>query len=297
MKKTILLPLDGSENALKAVLPAKSLAVLLNAYIHIIHISDEILSQEELIKKLKIIPDALQEFVLDQKTGDPAQVILEESKSADYIVLLTYTKDHDKKDIIGSVTQKILKSSSIPILLIRPDVNIVKEDRIWKPRKILMPLDGTPESAHALEVCINMINKIKPEIDVLHIFSPLEKEQGGDSLTAPYYEDSPHQEWPVWSKEFLKRFSSPVLKGIITNLFLSRGDPAVSIINFSKDKKTDLIISGWKGILSGHHANTLKKIIQEVACPILLIKITVEQENPEQIPMGNAINTLSDFNQ
>lgn len=263
----ILLPLDGTDVALKAILPAKSLAVLLDAYIHIIHISNEILTHEDLLKKVKVNPKEMPEFVITHQSGDRAKIILEEGKSASYIVIC-----NNKTEIINPVTLEVLENSNVPVLLVKPDTIIEKENEIWIPRKILMPLDGTPDSAQAFDASFEILRNAKAKIDVLHIFS-LEGDKDEDLLSPPYYEDHPQQDWSSWSKEFLKRFCPCCLPDAEVKLHLSTHDPAEEILSFTEKNKNDLISIAWKGKLSSGHGEVLKKIIREIPCPILLNKI------------------------
>ena len=79
MKGKVLLPLDSSEASLKAFIPAKSLAELMDMTLCILHISEEQLSQEELFYKLKIDPAGLKNFIVYHRGGSPGKIILEES--------------------------------------------------------------------------------------------------------------------------------------------------------------------------------------------------------------------------
>jgi len=139
-----------------------------------------------------------------------------------------------------------------------------------------MPVNGSPGSAQALDAVIEIVKKTAANIDVMHIFT--EKTAKESNVTAPYYEDYPQHEWPFWSKEFLKRFCPCFIKHVKINLSLSTGDPAKEIISFARENSNDLIVLAWHGKLFPPHAYTLRKIIEEVPCPILLTRIVQEIE-------------------
>jgi len=274
--KKILLPLDGSEASLKAFMPAKSLAELLETTLCILHISEEKLDQDALLKKLGIKKEDLQCYIISQKTGDPAQAILEESEQCDYIVMGTHGETCDTTQKAGSIAIKVVENTYTPVLLIKPDIELSCQNGKWIPQKALIPLNGAPNSAQALLPAMNILEKTTAEIDLLHISShkvePL-KEEG--AFTAPYYEDYPQHEWNSWSKEFMKRFC-PTLHNhnhINLKLSLSHGNPAEEILNFAKENKNDFIAIAWHGTLSHLRAATLKRVLSECPCPIMLIKI------------------------
>ena len=265
--KIILLPLDGSNSSLKGILPAKSLAILLNTHVHIIHISEETLSHQDLLKKLGISTKEISEFVITHKRGNPIEIILEEAKSASCIIIC-----NNKTEFINPVTLKVLEKSNVPVLLFKPDTIITPNDGAWIPGRILIPLDGTPDSAQAFDASFDIIREAKADIDVVHILN-LDNEGEEDSIKAPYYVDHSYQEWSLWSEEFLKRFFPYNPTDTHVKLHVSTHNPAEEILSFAKKNKNDLVVLAWNGKLSSGHGEVLKKIIREISCPILLNKI------------------------
>ena len=274
--KKILLPLDGSEASLKAFIPAKSLAELLETTLCLLHISEEKLDQEALFKKLGIKKEDLSCYIISHKTGDPAKVILEESRQCEYIVMGTHGKTCDTSKKAGSITRNVVENTYKPVLLIKPDIEISSQNGKWIPTKALIPLNGAPNSAQALIPAMNMLVKTTAEIDLLHISSQeIEPPKEEGAFTTPYYEDYPQHEWNSWSKEFMRRFC-PILHNhnhINLKLSLSHGTPSEEILNFAEENKNDFIAIAWHGTFSHLRASTLKQVLAQCNCPIMLIKI------------------------
>ncbi|OGI23425.1 MAG: hypothetical protein A2287_02525 [Candidatus Melainabacteria bacterium RIFOXYA12_FULL_32_12] len=272
--KMILLPLDGSDISLKAVLPAKSIAILLNMIVHILYVSDETLSKEELIKKTRIKMEEFPRCIISHKKGNPVEVILEEAKNAEYVVMCTQGEGYDPEKISGSTATKVIENSTTPVLLIRPNIKIQQKDDLWEAKNVLIPLNGSPGAAQALEPTMAILSKTNAEIDLLHIsVSEMKHPAESGMYTVPYYEDHPQHEWPSWSKEFLRRFGPTLKNHFKVEFFVSTGDPAEHIINFSKDHNNDLIAMAWHGKLAPPHANILRRVMYETPCPVLLTKI------------------------
>jgi nucleotide-binding universal stress UspA family protein len=276
MKDKILLPLDGSEASLKAFIPAKSLAELLDMYLCILHISDDIISKDELTKKLCIHNKDTGCFILHHKAGNPIKEIINESENCRYIVMGSHGETEDKKRRMGNIAEQVAQKTCKPLLLIKPDSCLKIENNRWYPRKALIPLNGDPCTAQAFNPAVEIIAKTTSEIDLLHISkagAQPKVEAGG--LTTPYYEDYPQHEWGSWSEEFLMRFCSILDKrnGIKIRLSTAHGDPAEEIINFAKNNNNDFIVSAWHGTFVNNRAKVLKTLIFEISCPIMLIKI------------------------
>ncbi|HSA07170.1 MAG TPA: universal stress protein [Candidatus Gastranaerophilales bacterium] len=274
MKGKVLLPLDSSEASIKAFIPAKSIAKLLDMTLCILHISDEELTTEELLDKLKIKIEDLEYFVISQRAGSPEEVILEESKSCDYIVMGTHGKTCDTTLRMGSTTAKVIEQTFKPVLLIKPDVCLHIENGLWSPQKTLIPLNGTPGSSEALAPVMMFIAKTSSKIDILHIcISPTEQTLEQSKFSAPYYEDYLQHEWASWSKEFIKRFCSVNKNHIKASISLFHGDPAEEILSFAKKNNNDFIAVVWHGTMAHLRAKTLKRILIECDCPLMLIRL------------------------
>jgi len=276
MQGKVLLPLDGSEASLAALIPAKSIAQMLDMELCILNVTNEELTKEQLIEKLHLESRDLGCFMVIQRQGGPDEVIIQEGKNSNYIVMGTHGYTCDETKRMGSTTAKVIEGTHQPVLLIKPSPRLKVKDNIWRPEKALIPLNGTPNSAQSLAPAVNILAKTSASIDLLHIFEeknkPL-KEEGG--FSAPYYEDYPQHEWPSWSKEFLKRFC-PLTENhnyIKMNVSTSTGDPADEILTFARKNENDFIAIAWHGSMSKFRALTLKKILAEANCPIMLIRI------------------------
>lgn len=274
MSKMILLPLDGSDISLKAAFAAKSIAILLDIPVHVLYASEEELSREELLNKLKINKNDLPRNVISHKKGNPVDVILEEAKNSEYVVMSSHGQGYDPSKISGSVAAKVIENTNTPVLLIRPDIHLTNNGNFWTPKNALIPLNGTPCASPALAPAMEILTRTGAELDLLHvtISTPGRHIEPG-AYTAPYYEDYSQHEWPSWSKEFLKRFGPDIKDNIKIEFFVSSGDPAEEIINYAKQNKNDLIAMAWHGKLAPPHATILRKVMFEAPCPVLLIKI------------------------
>lgn len=141
MFKTILIPTDGSENSEKAVNAGLELAKKTKAKVIALYVLDysglyslpetymwenvKGLLDEEGKKALKSIKDAAKKDYISVKTvireGNPSTEIISavEEFKADLIVMGTAGRTGLDKFFLGSVSDKVLRTSKTPILIIK----------------------------------------------------------------------------------------------------------------------------------------------------------------------------------
>jgi nucleotide-binding universal stress UspA family protein len=54
---------------------------------------------------------------------------------------------------------------------------------------------------------------------------------------------------------------------------LAHGDIAAEILRLSEKRSTDLIVLAWRGRWEAPHAATMKGILREAHCPIMVVRI------------------------
>ena len=145
--KKILVPTDFSKYSDKALREAVDIAKKYSSKIYLLHVIDEHIQQcavdycigAYVIKKLqrgslKASRDKLHEGInaiadaknldveIDVKEGIPSEVILSEQKkkSADLIVIASHGKTGILKNLIGSVTDKVVRGAKCPVIVVKP---------------------------------------------------------------------------------------------------------------------------------------------------------------------------------
>lgn len=137
MYKSILVPLDGSKLAESILTEVEELAVLLNARLNLVYVSkanvlpgvDPTDAQVRVVNKAKEYLGNIKEQLLMKNIdveihtpyGNPAAKILEVSKrhDIDLIAMSTHGRSGIGRWLLGSIAEKIVRHSEIPILLLR----------------------------------------------------------------------------------------------------------------------------------------------------------------------------------
>jgi len=137
MYKSILVPLDSSKLAENILTEVEELAILLNAKLNLIYVRkvhvlpgvDPTDSQVRVVREaqgyLENLKGKLSAKIIDIKLhtpyGNPADKILEVSKrdEIDLIAMSTHGRSGIGRWLLGSVAEKVVRHSDIPVLLLR----------------------------------------------------------------------------------------------------------------------------------------------------------------------------------
>lgn len=272
-RPSVLVPLDGSALAATALPVARALAALLDATLHVAHVTPEALSPREARGRLALSPDDLRGTVLNTLGGDPGAAIvrLAEEIEAQLIVLSRRTATAESGVRLGRVAEHVLRAARCPIVLVPPDRGLVP----WSLREVLLPQDGTPAMAGAVSLAGMLAGRAGSSLVVLHVIAPgVERPREEGTLSVPRYVDQPQHEWPAWSREFLARTTClcPLPEGDRLRFVLAEGDAGEEIARFARALQVDLVVLGWQGALEPARAKTLRIAIVRSPCPVLVMR-------------------------
>jgi len=137
MYKSILVPLDGSKIAENILTEVEELAVLLKAKLSLVYVSkahvlpgvdptgEQVRVINEAQEYLENIKEQLSAKIIDIKLhspyGYPADKILEVCKrhDIDLIAMSTHGRSGIGRWLLGSVAEKVVRHSEVPVLLLR----------------------------------------------------------------------------------------------------------------------------------------------------------------------------------
>jgi nucleotide-binding universal stress UspA family protein len=198
--------------------------------------------------------------------GDPKAVIpqLADGNEPSMIVLGTHGRSRLERGIIGSVAEKILRSTRWPALTVGQQVpTLVGETLPFK--RILFATDFTTDAALAAVFVVNFAERTGAGVEVLNVVKDDEMED------AALLEDSRSRFFAVVHglvPEHARAFSAP-------KTFVAIGSAHNRIIEHIREKSVDLLV------LSIRRASHLRmemrtsgvfQIIADAVCPVLTIR-------------------------
>jgi nucleotide-binding universal stress UspA family protein len=300
--KNILVPLDGSELAEKAIPYARTVAKLHDSEITLFAVSLTIFAdrRDRLFSSyLDVSARSLDGLKVSTATGfgDVSTEIIKyaNDNKKDLIIMATHGYSGAKKWMFGSKTQKVLYGTAIPVLLVKSKSPETATDF----PKILVPVDGSPFSESTFPHVIELAANTGREVLLLHVCEPPVVPSYGSAPINPKwkkYRDDMWQEVENLSTTYINGtvdvMKKQGVKAASKVVRAQSGDVAKTIIKTSREENADLIAiatqgrSGVSGLVYGSVAN---KIVEEAPQPMLLIR-------PEpSTPLSRPQNLLDDI--
>ena len=265
----VLVPLDGSENALCALPVARRMADLGKGPVRILHVIEEVEPPGETAGSLGLEPADLGGAALEVRSGRPAEAILAAAADcgAALIVMGAYSSDAQPTGAIGEVARAVLSGAHCPVVLVDP----TRAPGGWALRRVLALHDGSPAVSDALRPASGLVRKAGAELIVLQVACN-ERAQETGSIAPPVYLDQVQHSWPAWSEEFLHRLASLCpLDDVRVRLLVGHGEPGNETVRVAKEESADLIVLAWMG--SWDEASTLKAVLLDAQCPIMVTRV------------------------
>ena len=286
--KKILVPLDGSEIAEKALPFVKSIAKLKNSNVILFAVSLTVFVDRRdrlFTSYLEVTAKELKQEGIKATTatsyGDVAREIVKyaNNNKIDLIIMATHGYSRAKQWMFGSITQKVLYGTKIPVLLIKskaPEVSV-------EFNRILLTLDGSPFSESTFPYVVGLAKNTNKEVLLLHICEPPIVPSYGSrpiSRTWEKHRDDMWKEMEGLSTSYLKKTMAALKKKGIKKvksrvIKAQSAEVAKTIMQISKEENIDLIIMaarGRSGVSSWVYGSIANKIVDEFSRPILLIR-------------------------
>ncbi|MFD1600334.1 universal stress protein [Halobellus rarus] len=183
MYEDILLPFDGSDGAAEALYHTAEIAHWADATIHVLFVADTrhdsvtvvetevvdalVQEGEDIVEEAeKTLTTLGVDYDSDVVQGHPAPTIVEYAEQYEYdvIVMPTHGREGVSRYLIGSVTEKVVRLSSVPVLTARmqPDEHLV-----FPYESILIPTDGSAGAAYAAEHGLSLAAALDATVHVL----------------------------------------------------------------------------------------------------------------------------------
>jgi len=297
MYEKILVPLDGSQLAEIALPYAEELAGRLDSEIILIYVSESAENPHYYMYELYI-----QQIVESTKhaaekyhgkpegksikvesailVGHPAEEIVDYADKEDIglIVIATHGRSGIKRWALGSVADKVMRSATQPVALIRakgarPDV---REKGVLN--KALVPLDGSKESEAVMPYIEELASKLEAEIVLIQVLErPFHVYPGGEGGALIPYTEAEMKSLSANAPSYLEEMISLLnRKGIPTRSEVRVGAAAKEIINLADETNSDLLAMsthGKSGFSRWAFGSVADKVLHAGNTPLLLIRI------------------------
>ncbi len=218
MFQKVLVPLDGTAESASVLPLARLVAAATGARLRLLRVVNprrgSAREAEEAHAYLARMRDELEpgeqpvEIAVQQSSAPGAEIEQEAQRwGADLIVMATRGRGGLRRAVFGSVAQDVLTNGSRPLLLVRPGGHCPTH-----LTTLLVPVDGSPGAALALDTAVPLAQAAKARLVVLQVVVPAAAYAVQDVTgTAPVMLD------PAWDEESLAG-AQQYVSGLTTRL-------------------------------------------------------------------------------
>ncbi len=272
---SLLLPLDGSLHAAKAIGCALWLRERLGARLHVLHAGPQPLPDQDALSRLHIPQTEGAHVILHQLAGQADQAVLQaiHTYGADLVVMATRGESASAKlklsQRLGSIAQAVIEQSPVPVLLLPLHY---REHLPWT--SMLAAASGEQAADRALEKATHLAAALKLKVTVIHAGNgpaPAGARPLGD------YVDAAHHEYPGRVQEMVERGltgCTPEESHCVDQALVRQGNAATVLLDQIKRQSCNVLALGWHGTLGTGHALVLKRLLEEAECALLLVRAT-----------------------
>ncbi len=299
----ILVPLNGSDLAEKALPYARSIAKLKKSNLILFSVSltmfverrDRLFSSYLEIKSKELHEEGIKATIATSY-GDVAEEIIKYTRNnkPDLIVMATHGYSGAKKWMFGSITHKVLYNTKIPVLLIKSQ----SSESSVEFNKILVPVDGSSFSESTFPHVEELSRNTKREVLLLHVSeAPVVPSYGSRPINPTWkkYRDDTWAEMEKQAVAYLDKVRGALKKKRIKVqskvVKAEIGKVAQTIMQISREDKADLIIiatQGRSGVSRWVYGSIANRIMEESSQPVLLIRPSAAIPAPSpKNPTGN----------
>jgi nucleotide-binding universal stress UspA family protein len=205
--------------------------------------------------------------------GSPAEQIIQGvgRHRADLIVMGTHGVSGFERLLLGSVTEKVVRKASGPVLTVPPRAHATSRLPF---RRILCPIDFSPPSAAALGRALSIAQEAEAELLLLHV---LEWPVGREPAVVPGFNVAEYHIYRQKEAEVeLAKMIPPSVRDWCTpSTHLVHGKPYEQILGLAGDHAVDLIVIGVHGRGAFDVAlfgSTTNQVIRGARCPVLTVR-------------------------
>ena len=297
MYKKILVPMDGSPLAERALIPALALAKETDGELSLLHalVTDDILIPDYMgmpvlqpdywieerrgqavaylanLQKRYSHPNV--EIYTNIIEGDPASIILDLAKEEafDLIIMSTHGYSGVRRFMFGSVTEHVLRHAGCPVLVVRQDRPI---------SHVLITIDGSPMSETVIEPSLGLARLLGAKVTFLRVerdlvikdYDEIRKIEQLDPGLGQRILDSFYHRVDDYLNGLKLKYED---EGLEINVLAMKGDPSEDILTAAAHFDTDLIAMathGRTGLRRWVYGSVTEKVLRQAERNMLVVR-------------------------
>ncbi len=198
------------------------------------------------------------------RKGNPWKVIMEESEDSDIVVMSSHGKSGFSRLFLGSVTERVVRFSKAPVLLVE------KESRIKPLSNILLTTDFSDHSLEAFDYAKALVKKTYAHIHLVHLvnLSQFDKVSSFEVQT-----EARQEQLDKWVDEHFEDIRDKVTAEALP----VKSSIHEAIVHLTSQKKYNLVVMSTLG----HSGLKYLRLGSTAANVLRLVKTAVLSINPK----------------
>ncbi|MGO8793445.1 MAG: universal stress protein [Candidatus Sulfotelmatobacter sp.] len=210
------------------------------------------------------------ELVVQHGMAPDSILSLAEARKADVIVMGTHGRRGYDRLMLGSVTDRVMRSASCPVLAVRnPPRDLVAADdkdghHVHSLRQILFCTDFSVNSESALNYAISATEEYRAELTLLHVLEEVPSSAKMEKTIA------------AATEQLDKLIPPKVRKTLKFKTAVLIGKPYRQIIQYAVEGQIDMVAMGVRGRGALDRAvfgSTTYRVMQLGPCPVLAVRV------------------------
>ncbi len=253
MFDNILVPTDGSDCADRAVGYAEDIASRYGATVHVLSVADSRVLQHgphsDQVRAAceEIVDDACESLAADVpvrravRTDIPHEAILAYAadEEIDLIVMGTHGRTGLERYLLGSVTEKVVRLSDVPVLTVR---STDTAGVTYPYSDVLVPTDGSDGAAAAIGPAIDVADAYDARLHTLSVVDT--RPVGLEIQTEPPYH-TPEERAEQAVEAVAERAEAADIRDVETSVVY--GTPYEEIWAYVREHDVDIVVMGTHG--------------------------------------------------
>lgn len=281
MLKTILVPLDRSPLARRALPYAEAVARASGAKLIVLHIPSNDESSAEAEAEIEATAAEARQsgiqveswvYQISESEAETWWAIAEAAQQApaDLLVMSTHGRGGPGRWIYGSVADQVMRHVEMPVLLISANCT-----RTWladRAARILVPLDGSPLAEEAISPATDLAGALGADLILLETVAPSIYEAAVGAPPLPLLAEADLAKGRNYLNSLAVRLQAAGRPAFVET---SIGDPATQIAAVARDRDVDAIAMathGRSGLARLVLGSVAMGTLQRVQVPILLVR-------------------------
>jgi len=216
--------------------------------------------------------------------GKPADEISRavEEKGIDLVITATRGRSGFKRLILGSVTERLMRTLTCPLLVVRsPEHEFVNTpDKEIKLNKILVGCDFSPDSDQAFKHGLSLAQEFQAELHLAHVIeTPAQPNLIREETSVPI---EIQEDYQIHLIQKLK----DMVPGEAANWCKPRtsileGWPYEELVKYADTRDIDMIVLGVRGhglVKTLFLGSTTDRVIRNSPCPVLSVSSKVQND-------------------